>query len=120
MADIHIKSLQRALIFSDVSDAEQLAKRFMLIDAIARIGFNATIIFSGKIYIPYIDKEQTTLYETSGMPESLFSVGVSHPINDDDEEDPDTAIKPINPPSDLKDYTVIEVLTPDMEFEHEN
>src|SRR6266496_6377220 len=87
-----IESLQRALIFSGVADArEQLARRFMLIDAVARIGFNATIIFSGKIYVPHIDKGQTTFYETPGMPESSFSVDVSHPIDVEKEEDPDTA-----------------------------
>jgi len=116
-----IQSLQRALIFSGVADArEQLARRFMLIDAVARIGFNATIIFSGKIYVPHIDKGQTTFYETPGMPESSFSVDVSHPIDVEKEEDPDTAPKAINPPGDLKGYTVIEVLAPDIEFEHEN
>ena len=32
----------------------------------------------------------------------------------------ETANKSINPPGGLKGYTVIEVLTPDMEFEREN
>lgn len=95
----------------------------MLIDAVARIGFNATIIFSGKIYVPYIEKGQTTMYETPGMPESSFSVNVSDPIEDEEEEDPgtsDATAKVINPPGGLKGYTVIEVLTPDMESEREN
>src|SRR6266496_1418011 len=103
-----IESLQRALIFSGVADArEQLTRRFMLIDAVARIGFNATIIFSGKIYVPYIGKGQTTFYETPGMPESSFSMDVSHAI-DDDEDDLDSndiAPKSINPPGGLRGYT---------------
>jgi hypothetical protein len=116
-----IQFLQRALIFSGVADArEQLARRFMLIDAVARIGFNATIIFSGKIYVPYIEKGQTTMYETPGMPESSFAVNISDPIEDEEEEDPDAPAKVINPPGGLKGYTVIEVLTPDMESEREN
>ena len=57
MTGRYVESLQRALIFSGVSDArEQLAGRFMLIDVVARIGFNATIIFFGKIYVSCIGK----------------------------------------------------------------
>lgn len=60
------------------------------------------------------------MYETPGMPESSFAVNISDPIEDEEEEDPDAPAKVINPPGGLKGYTVIEVLTPDMESEREN
>ena len=106
-------------MFSAVPDArEQLERRFKLIDAVARIAFNATIIFSGKIYVPYIGKGQTTMYEQPGTPETSFAVDLSRLIDDGKDEDNDATDpldKAINLPVGLKGYTVIEVLTPEME-----
>jgi hypothetical protein len=89
---------------------------------VARIGFDATVIFSCKIYVPYLVKGQTTLYETPGLPESTLRPPLQ-PTSGDEEDDSTDGIefvqKLFTSPSALKGYTVIEVLTPDMEFERE-
>ena len=108
----------KVLIISAVDDAKtQLERRFELVAGVAQFAFNTSIISFGYIFIPYVPSGFRTLY---GPGENIEPLSMTiNPRNPAEEpEDPGWKSDIFGSQvTDLKAYTVIEVLDPATEYQ---